>query len=122
MKSKLFAAVALTALMATSSMPAVAQSVSPSGGQSDATGAPSTGSGEFTVDNVMPDQPFGDMELDMSAALPGNMSAEQMAELSGRCDVITANKEKYDPRYSTFCESNASSLTKPGSDQGTTPN
>lgn len=63
----------------------------------------------FNVDNVMPDDPFGDIDVDM--AMVGDqlrswgegLSDEQRLEISNRCAVITTNMANYDTAAVNFC-------------------
>jgi hypothetical protein len=117
MTSKLLMALAIGGLIAGSAVPVYSQSgpVSPSGGQSEASGSETGG---LTVDSVLPDDPWGDMEIDMSAGLSSDLTPAQMADLKARCDIIVANPARYDASFVTFCQTNATALSEAGSDKG----
>jgi hypothetical protein len=124
MTSKLLMALAVSGFIAGSVVPVYAQSsnvgpLSPSGGQSDSSGS-GVSSGELTADDVLPDDPWGEMDIDMSAALSTDLTPAQMADLKARCDVIIANTDRYDASFVTFCQTNETALSKAGSDKGTT--
>jgi hypothetical protein len=118
MTSKLLMALAIGGLIA-GTVPVYSQSgpVSPSGGQSDTSGSGQS-SGDLTVDTVLPDDPWGDMEIDLNAGLSGDLTPAQMADVKARCDIIVANPDRYDASFVTFCNTNASALSEAGSDKG----
>ena len=78
MTSKLLMALAVGGFIAGSVVPVYAQSsnvgpLSPSGGQTESSGS-GVSSGELTADDVLPDDPWGDMEIDMSAGLSSDLA------------------------------------------------
>ena len=64
----------------------------------------------MTADQVDPKAPFGEMKLDMTVPMGADMSAEDRAQLKARCDVIMANKDRYDPPTNTYCETNKDAM------------
>lgn len=70
------------------------------------------GMGDFTTANVAADDPFGDLEVDLTVVGDDNIgtwlatqSVEQLSELVQRCAVIMANAATYPTEASAFCDS-----------------
>ncbi len=66
---------------------------------------------EWTKAEVPPDKPFGDIEVNTAMSGEGqiptffkSLSAEQAAELRGRCGVIEQNASDYDQQAVTWCK------------------
>jgi hypothetical protein len=72
----------------------------------------------FSIDNVMSDDPFGEIDVDM--AMVGDqlrdwgsgLNEEQRIEVTERCGVITGNPANYDTSAVNFC--NEFTASNPG--------
>ena len=65
----------------------------------------------FTAENIAPDNPFGELPVDMAAiditdieAYLSTMTVEQRPELQQRCVVIVGNSEGYATEAVALCE------------------
>jgi hypothetical protein len=77
------------------------------------TGGPEIADGAgFTIENVDPNRPFGDLGIDPTASrdtINAGLTFAQQDELRGRCVVIMANELRYETSIGTFCTSYTSS-------------
>lgn len=75
----------------------------------------------FNVDNVMRDDPFGDIDVDMAAVgdqlktWSEGLDDMQRGEITDRCGVITGNSANYDASAVNFC--NEFTASNPGQTQ-----
>jgi hypothetical protein len=62
----------------------------------------------FTIENVDPNKPFGDLDIDPKASretINAGLTSAEEDELKGRCVVIMANELSYETSLATFCTS-----------------
>jgi hypothetical protein len=62
----------------------------------------------FTLENVDPNKPFGDLDIDPKASreiINAGLTSAEEDELKGRCVVIMANELSYETSLGTFCTS-----------------
>ncbi|MCW5697608.1 MAG: hypothetical protein KIS96_12855 [Bauldia sp.] len=111
MKRLLLATTAIVALAAAPALATDSDDAMNPGAAAFGVDVDAVGMGEFTLETVDPADPFGDIEVNVSATADANaiagflatLTAEQLTELTQRCLVIEANADNYAEADVNFC-------------------